>query len=164
MNRCESQIIKKAEPWRTEAFELWCWRLLRVPWRARSNQWILKEINPEYSLKVVILKLKLQILWPPDEKSWLIGKDPDAGKDWRQKEKGVADDEMVGWHNWLNGHEFEQTPGDSERQGSLACYSPWGHKELDMTDRLKHKPDFIFNNIIRIINDQFSRYIACLTI
>ena len=63
MYRCESQIIKKAEPWKTEAFELWCWRLLRVPWRARrSNQWILKEINPEYSLKGVILKLKLQYL------------------------------------------------------------------------------------------------------
>ena len=163
MYRCESQIIKKAESWRTEAFKLWCWRLLRVPWRARrSNQWILKEINPEYSVKGVILKLKLQILWPPD-KRWLIGKDPDAGKDWRQKEKGVTDDEMVGWHYWLNGHEFEQTPGDSERQGSLAYYSPWGHKELDMTNWLKNKPDFIFNNI-RIINYQFARYIAYLTI
>ena len=74
------------------------------------------------------------ILWPPDEKDWLIGKDPDAGKDWRQKEKGTTEDEMIGWHHQLNGHEFEQTPGDSEGQGSLVCYSPWGHKESDMTE------------------------------
>ena len=70
----------------------------------------------------------------------------------------MADDEMVG------GHEFQQTPGDSGRQGSLACYSPWGHKELDMTDRMKNKHHFIFNNIIRIINYQFARYIAYLTV
>ena len=72
------------------------------------------------------------ILWPPDVKSWLTGKDPDAGKDWRQ-EKGMTEDEMVGWHHWLNGHEFEQTPGDSEGQGSLACCSPWGLQESDRT-------------------------------
>ena len=68
------------------------------------------------------------ILWPPDVKNWLIGKDLDAGKDWRQEEKGMTEDEMVEWHHWLNGHEFEQTPGDSEGQGSLACCSPWGIK------------------------------------
>ena len=72
-------------------------------------------------------------LWPPDAKSQLIGKDPDAGKDWRQKEKGVAEDEMVRWHYQLNGHEFEQTPGDGERQGSLACCSPQDCKESDIT-------------------------------
>ena len=71
------------------------------------------------------------ILWPPDVKSWLIGKDPNAGKDWR-KEKGTTEDEMVGWHHRLNGHEFEQAPGVGEGQGSLACCSPWGHKESDM--------------------------------
>ena len=65
------------------------------------------------------------ILWPPDLKSLLIGKDPDAGKDWRQEEKGVTEDEMVGWHHWLNGHESEQTVGDGEGQGRLVCYSPW---------------------------------------
>ena len=75
------------------------------------------------------------VLWPPDAKSWLIGKDPDAGKDWRQEKKGTTEDEMVGWHHWLNGHEFEQVPGDGEGQGSLVCFSPWGHKELDMTDQ-----------------------------
>ena len=72
------------------------------------------------------------ILWPPDIKNWLIGKDPGAGKDWGQKEKGATEDEMVGWHHWLNGHEFEWTQGDSEGQRSLVCYSSWGHKELDM--------------------------------
>ena len=66
------------------------------------------------------------ILWPPDAKNWLIRKDPDAGKDWRQKEKGMKEDETVGWHHWLNGREFEQAQGDSEGQGSLACCSPWG--------------------------------------
>ena len=71
------------------------------------------------------------ILWPPDAKSWLIWKDPDAGKDWGQEEKGATEDEIVGWHHQFNGHEFEQTQGDSEGQGSLMCCSPWGHKELD---------------------------------
>ena len=73
------------------------------------------------------------IFWPPDIKNWLIRKDPDAGKDWRQEEKGVTEDKMVVWYHQLNGHEFEQTLGDSEGQGSLACCSQWGRKELDMT-------------------------------
>ena len=72
-------------------------------------------------------------------KSLLIGKDPDAGKDWRQEEKGATEDEMVGWHHWLNGHEFQQTLGDVEGQGSLACYSPWGCKESDTTEQLNNK-------------------------
>ena len=76
------------------------------------------------------------ILWPPDVKSWLIWKDPDAGKDWMQEEKGTTEDETVRWHHWLNGHEFEYTPGAGDGQGSLACCSPWGHKESDMTERL----------------------------
>ena len=73
------------------------------------------------------------IVQPPDAKNQLIQKDPDAGKDWKQEEKGTVEDEMVGWHHRLNGHEFEQTPGDGEGQGSLACCSPWGCKEWDMT-------------------------------
>ena len=76
------------------------------------------------------------VLWPPDLKSQLTEKDPDAGKDKRQKEKGMTEDEMVGWHYRLNGHEFEQAPGDVYGQGSLAYCSPWGHKESDMTERL----------------------------
>ena len=70
-------------------------------------------------------------LWPPDAKSQLTGKDPDAGKDWGQEEKEATEDEMVGWHHWLSGHEFEQTQEDSEGQRSLVCCSPWGHKESD---------------------------------
>ena len=76
------------------------------------------------------------ILWPPDAKNWLIRKDPDAEKDGRQEERGAAEDKMLGWHHWLDGHEFEEAPGVGDGQGSLACCSSWGRKELDMTDRL----------------------------
>ena len=75
------------------------------------------------------------ILWPPDRKNWLIWKDPDAGKDWGQKKKGATEDETIKWHHWLNGHEFEQTLGDSEGQGRLACCSPWGHKKSNTTEQ-----------------------------
>ena len=97
----------------------------------RSNQSILKEINSEYSLEGLMLKLKPQYFG--HLKSQLIGKDPDAGKDWRQEEKGVSEDEMIGWHHRLNGHEFGHAPGDNEGQGRLVCCSPWGCKELDTT-------------------------------
>ena len=101
----------------------------------------LKLINPKINQPWIFVgridaEAEAPILWPPDMKSQLTGKDPDAGKDWRQKAKGAAESEMVGWHHQLNGHEFEQTPGDSEGQGSLAYCSPWGHKESDMTEQL----------------------------
>ena len=76
------------------------------------------------------------ILWPPDVKNWLTGKDPDAGKDRRQEEKGTTEDKMVGWHHWLDALEFEQTLGVGDGQVSLVCCGPWGHKELDMTEQL----------------------------
>ena len=100
MYGCESWTIKKTEHRRIDALVLWCWRrLLRVPWIAgRSSQSILKEISPEYSLEGLMLKLKLQ-LWPPDAKNWLIGKDSYDGKDWRQEEKRMTEDELVGWHH-----------------------------------------------------------------
>ena len=125
MYGCESWTIKKAECRRIDAFELWCWRrLLWVPWTARrSNQFILKEINPEYSLEGLMLKLKFQ-LWPLDEESRLIGKEPDAWKDWRHEEKGTTVDKMVGWHHWLNWHVSKQALGDGKGQGGLACCSP----------------------------------------
>ena len=137
MHGWESWTVKKAEPWRIDAFELWCWRrLLRVPWTARrSNQSILKEISPEYSLEGLMVK-QASILWLPDMKNWLIAKDPDPGKDRRQEEKGMTEDKMVGWHHQLDRHEFEQAPGVSDEQGSLACCSPWGHKESDTTEWL----------------------------
>ena len=105
MYGCESWTIKRDEHWRIDAFELWYWkRVLRIPWTARrSNQSILKEISSECSLEGLMLKLKL---WPPDVKNWLTGKDPDARKDWRQEEKGMTGDAIVGWYHWLTGHEF----------------------------------------------------------
>ena len=108
MYKCESWTIKKTECWRTDAFEFWCWkRLLRVPWTARrSNHSTLKEISPEYSLEGLMLKLKLQYFGHLTHINCLSGKDPDAGKHWRQEEKGTTEDEIVGWHYWLNGHEF----------------------------------------------------------
>ena len=114
-----SVSIKKVECRRIDAFELWCWR---VPWTARrSNQSILKEISPEYSLERLTLKLKLPILCPLDAKNWLIWKDCDAGKDWRQEEKGTTEGEMVGWHLRLSGHGFGWTLGVGDGQGGLVC-------------------------------------------
>ena len=110
MYGCESWTIKKAEHWRIDAFELWCWRrLLRVPWTARRfNQYILKEISPEHLLEGLMLKLKLQyfghLMRTTDS---LTRKDPDAGKDWWWEEKGMTEDEMVGWHHQLDAHKFE---------------------------------------------------------
>ena len=81
-------------------------------------------------------KAETPILWPPHEKSWLIGKDSDAGRDWGQEEKGMTEDEMAGWHHRLGGHEFEWTPGVGVGQGGLACCNSWGHKESDTTEQL----------------------------
>ena len=111
-------------------------RLLRDPWAAKrlnskgNQSWIFigrTDAEPEVA-----------VLWPPDAKNWITGKDPDAGKDWRQEEKGMTEDEIVGWHHWLYGHEFEQAPGDGDGQGRLACCSPRGCKELDMTEWLNN--------------------------
>ena len=106
MYGCESWTVKKAERWRIDAFELCYWRrLLRIPWTSRRcNQSILKEISPGCSLEGLVLILKLQYL-ATHEKSWLIGKDPDAGRDWGQ-EKGMTEDEIAGWHHRLNEREF----------------------------------------------------------
>ena len=129
----ESWTIKKAENQRTDAFELWCWRrLLRVPWTCKEIQ----PVNPKGNWSWIFTgraDAEAPILWPLDEKNWLIGKDSDAGKDWRQKEE-ETEDEMVGWPHWLNGHEFEQVLGVGDGQGSLAWCSPWDHKESDMSE------------------------------
>ena len=128
----------KTECWRTDAFELWCWRrLLRVLWTARRyNQSILKEISPGCSLEGLMAEAETPVLWPPHVKSWFIGKDSDAGRDWGQEEKGTTEDEMAGWHHWLDGCELEWTPGDGDGQGGLVCCSSWGRKESDMTEQL----------------------------
>ena len=116
-------------------FELWSWRRYsRIPWTAsRSNQSIPKEINPEYSLKGMMLKLRLQYFGHLKQKNRLIGKNSDAGKDWGQEEKEVTEEEVVGCHHWLSGYEFEQTKEESEGQRSLKHCSSWDLKELDMT-------------------------------
>ena len=130
MYGCESWTIKKVESQRNDAFELWCWRrLLRVPWTAnRSNQSIVGGL---------MLKLKLQYFWPLDAKTWLIGKGPDTKKDRRQEEKGVTEEEMVGYHHRLDGHGFEKALGVGDGQDRLVCCSPWSPKELDMAKWLK---------------------------
>ena len=106
---CESQNIKKAERWKVDTFELWYWRrLLKVPWTTkRSNQSILKEISPECSSEGLMLKLEFQH-WLVDSKNWLIWKDPDAGKDWKWEERGMTEDEMVGWHHRHEGQELSK--------------------------------------------------------
>ena len=120
------------------SFPLWCKKI--KPVNPKGNQfWIF--------IGRTDAEVETLILWPPDAKNWLIGKDLNAGKDWRQKEKGMTEDEMVGWHHRFNGHEFEQIPGVGNAQGSLVCYSPWGCKELDATEQLNwtelnHKPVF----------------------
>ena len=96
----------------------------------------IKQANPKGNQPWIFIGkigAEAPMLWAPDVKSWLIGKDSDAGKDWGHKEKRVTEDEMVGWHHWLNGHEYEQTSGDGREQGSLVCCSLWGRKESDTT-------------------------------
>ena len=105
------------------------------PVNPKGNQFWIFIGRSDYEAEAPILQL-------PDAERGLIRKDLDAGKDWRQK-KRTTEDEVVGWHNWLNGHEFEQAPGNGEGQGSLVCCSPWGHKELDMTERLNNRSLFL---------------------
>ena len=135
MYGCERWIIKKAECRRIDAFELWC--SLESPLDCKEIQ----PVHPEGNQSWVFIgrtdaEAETPILWPPDVKNWVIWKDPDAGKDWRKEEKGMTEDEMVGWLHQLNGHESEQIPGVSEGQGSLVCCSSWGCKESDTTEWL----------------------------
>ena len=158
----ESWTVKKAECWRIDAFELWCWRrLLRVPRTARrSNQSMLKEISPGISLEGMMLKLKLQyfghLMWRVDslEKT-------DAGRDWGQEEKGTTEDEMAGWHHWLDGCESEWTPGVGDGQGGLACCDSWGRQESDRTERLIWSEGINFR---RVLTFKMSNYSSFLTI
>ena len=143
-SRVQRWDLDHKEGWvlRIDTFQLWCCRrLLRVPRTARrSNQSILKELNPEYSLEGLMLKLTLQyfghLMWTANslEKTLTLG-------------KRATEDEMVGWHHWLNGHGFEQIQGDSEGQRSLACCSSWGRQESDMTWWLNNKIDKSFLGI-----------------
>ena len=116
----------------------------RVPWTARrSNQWILKEISPEYLLEEQILKLKLRYFGHGMRRIDSLEKTLILGKIERQEEKEMTENDMVGWHHWIDGHEFEQAPVVGDGQGSQASYSPWGCKELDMTERLNQTEVYI---------------------
>ena len=147
----ESWIIEKAECQRIYAFKLWCWRrLLRVPWTARrSNQSILKEISPEYSLEGLMLKLKLQYFGHLMQRTDSLVKDLDAGKDWGQEEKGMTENEMIGWHHQLYGHEFQELWW-TEKPG------PWGCKELDTTEQLNLTDQMCLLQVF------VSQYVTCL--
>ena len=139
MYECEGWTIKKSELWRIDAFLIWCWRRhFESPLNCKE----IKPVNPKGNQPWIFIgktdaEAEAPILWSPDAKNWLIGKDPDAGKGWGQEEKGMTEDEMVGWHHQLYGRGFEQAPGVGNGQGSLACCSPWGLKESNTPERLK---------------------------
>ena len=138
---CESWTHIHA--WLSWAPKNWCFwgvvleKTLESPWDCKEIQ----PVHPKGDQSWVFIgrtdaEAETPILWPPHAKSWLIGKDPDAGKDWGQEEKGTTEDEMAGWHHRLDGHEFGWTPGVGDGQGGLVCCGSWGHKELDTTERL----------------------------
>ena len=158
MYGCESWTIKKAEC-RIDAFELWCWiRLLRVPWTARrSNQSILKEISPWSSLEKLMLRTKVQYLC----EGLTHWKRPWCWERLRAGGEGKTEDEMVGWHHWLNGHGFGLTLGVGDGQGGLACYDSWGHKELDMTEQLNWTVKYFFGSYLTVIFSIFQMWYRC---
>ena len=159
MYGCESWTVNKAEGRRIDAFEWWCWRRLLSPLDC-------KEVQPVYPkgdqswvfIGRIDAEAETPVLWPPHVKSWLIGKDPDAGRDWGQEEKGMTEDEMAGWHHWLNGLEFEWTLGVGDGQGGLACCGSWGRRvrhnwvtELNWTEHVNDKL------VVRILEKMKSR-------
>ena len=137
MYGCESWSIKKAECWKN-----WCFwtvvleKTLKSPLDCKKIQPVHPKDQSWVCTRRTDVEAETPILWPPDVKSWLIWKDPDAGRDWGQEEKGRKEDEMVGLHHRLNGHRFGWTPGVGDGQGGLACCGSWGHKESDMTEQL----------------------------
>ena len=137
MYGCESWTIKKAECWRIDASELWCGRkLFRGPWSKE-----IQPVNPKGNQSWIFIgstdaEAETPILWPRDAKNWLTGKDPDAGKDWRHKEKGTTEDEMVGWHHWLDRHEFEQALGVGDGTGKPGVLQSMRSQESETTERL----------------------------
>ena len=148
---CESWTIRKAECRRIDAFELWCWRR---PVHSKGDQsWVFLERTDA--------KAETPVLWPPHAKSWLIGKDPDAERDWGQEEKGTTEDEMAGWHHWLDGHESEWTPGIGDGQGGLECCDSWGCKESDTTDWLNWTELRYMSSDLRIEHHQYLRRPPC---
>ena len=140
MYGCEGWTIKKAEHWRIDAFELWCCRrLLRVPWTVRRSH---QGDQPWDFFGRTDAKAETPVLWLPHAKCWLIGKDSDAARDWRQEEKGTTEDEMAGWHHWLDGQKSEWTLGVGDGQGGVVCCNSWGRKQSDTTERLNWLTDW----------------------
>ena len=138
MHGCESWTIKN-----TECQITWCsWTVvLEKTLESPLNCKEIKPVNPKGDQPWIFIgktdaEAEGPILWPPDAKKWLIGKDPDVGKEWRQEEKGMTEVRVVGWHHRLDGHEFEQAPGVGDGQGGLLCCNPWGRKESDTTEWL----------------------------
>ena len=151
MYGCDSWTVKKAEHQRIGALELCCCQTIESTLDSKK----IKPVHPEGNQSWIFIertdaKVEALILWPPDMKTQLMGKDPDAGKDWRQEEKGMKEDEMIGWHHWLNGREFKQTLGN----GGQGCTYPWGLKESDTTEWLNsNKVSFH----IRLYSSNFSK-------
>ena len=138
----------------------WCWRrLLRVSWTARrSNTVHSKGDQPWVFIGRNDAKAETPVPWPPHSKSWLIGKDSDAGRDWGQEEEGMTEDEMSGWHHLLRGHEFECTSEVGDRQGGLACCDSWGRKESDTTEQLNwtephNYEGWVYEEIVKYVKD-----------
>ena len=130
--RLSKQYINKPKNWRFRTVLLE--KIPKSPLDSKESQPVhLKENQIWIFIGRTDAEAETPMLWPPYARNWLTGKDPDAGKDWRQEEKGMTEDEMVGWYHWFNGHELGQTLGDSEGQGKLAWCSPWGCKDSDMT-------------------------------
>ena len=137
MYACESWTLKKAEHRRNWCFSVVVQKTLDSPLDCKEVQ----PVHPKGNQSWIFIgrtdaEAETPVLFPLDEKRWLIWTAPDAGKHWRQEEKGMIEDEMVGWHHWLGGHEFEWAPGVGDGQGGLACCDSWGRKELDKTERL----------------------------
>ena len=132
------QELDYKESWESKN---WCFWTVVLKTLGSLGLQEIRPVNPKENKSWIFIgrtdaEAETPIFWPPDLKNWLTGKDSDAGKDWRREEKGTTEDDMVGWHHWLNGHEFEQTPGVGGRQGSLVCCGQWDHGELDTTERL----------------------------
>ena len=137
MYGCESWTLKKAEHQRIDAFDVVLEKIPESPLDCEEIQPVHPKGNQSWVfIGRTYIEAETPVLWPPQVKSWFIGKDSDAGRDWGQEEKGTIEDEMAGWHHWLDGRESEWTPGVGDGQGGLACCESWGCRESDMTEWL----------------------------
>ena len=167
MYGCDSWTIKKVEHRRIDAFELWCWeKTLESPLDCK-----IKRVDPKGNQSWMFTgrtdaEAEALILWPPDAKNWLTGKDPEAGKDWKQEEKGMTEDDMVVWHHWLNGHEFQQALGIGDGQGSQTCCSPRITKsQTPLSNWTEFNIDYFLNYVnLKFILARFlfiQKYLIC---